>query len=143
MLLIVHSIFTHLPLWSYCSPLLYPLVGETAISWVPITLNLAVHVVMYYYYYQVACGERVWWKQYITVMQIAQFVIDLAFIYFAFYTHYAHEFGLALPNMGSCSARSLMAPLMGVFILSSYLVLFVAFYAATYKGSRNDKVSMK
>jgi len=98
---------------------------------------------MYYYYYQVACGERVWWKQYITIMQITQFVIDLAFIYFASYTYYAHEFGLALPNMGSCFARGWLAPLMGVVVLSSYLVLFLAFYTVTYKGARNDKVSMR
>lgn len=53
------------------------LVGETAVSWVPITLNLTVHVVMYWYYYQAAMGNRVWWKKYITMLQISQFVLDL------------------------------------------------------------------
>ena len=32
---------------------------------------------MYWYYFQSARGVKIWWKKYITVMQITQFVIDL------------------------------------------------------------------
>ena len=109
------------------------LIGHTSVSWVPISLNLLVHVVMYWYYFQAARGIRIWWKRYITVLQIVQFVIDLGFIYFASYTYFtASYFDEWLPTAGKCAGEE-FAAFAGMGIITSYLVLFIGFYAATYQ----------
>ncbi|RMZ77884.1 hypothetical protein DV738_g4207, partial [Chaetothyriales sp. CBS 135597] len=108
------------------------LLGHTSVSWVPITLNLTVHVVMYWYYFQSARGIRIWWKKYITMLQIIQFVIDLGFVYFASYTYFANVYFPWAPNMGICAGEE-FAAFCGMAILSSYLVLFISFYFATYR----------
>ncbi|KAL1978697.1 hypothetical protein VTN31DRAFT_1556 [Thermomyces dupontii] len=106
--------------------------GKTPVSWVPITLNLTVHVVMYWYYFQSARGVRIWWKEWITRLQIIQFILDLGFIYFATWDYYADEFGFDNLHIGKCEG-DLPAAITGCVTLSSYLVLFISFYISTYR----------
>ncbi|RCH93543.1 hypothetical protein CU097_010211 [Rhizopus azygosporus] len=109
------------------------LVGRTTVSWVPITLNLTVHVLMYYYYFRTASGAKVWWKKYLTTMQIIQFVIDLIVIYSCTYSYYAYTYtNSAFPNFGTCAGTE-SAAAFGCAILTSYLLLFINFYRITYK----------
>jgi len=107
--------------------------GKTSISWVVISLNLMVHVVMYYYYYATAGGARIWWKKYLTSMQIAQFIIDLGVVYFGTYSHFFSKYQFDfLPVMGDCAGTE-TAAVFGCVLLSSYLGLFIKFYFQTYK----------
>jgi hypothetical protein len=43
---------------------------HSTVQWVPITINLLVHVVMYYYYTLASLKIHVWWKKYLTQFQI-------------------------------------------------------------------------
>lgn len=114
------------------------LIGKTPVSWVPITANLLVHVVMYWYYFQAARGIKVWWKRYITQLQIAQFVLDLGFIYFASWSYFSSTYYPSLPHIGTCKGEE-FAAVSGCVILTSYLVLFVLFYLRTYKTVKTEK----
>lgn len=107
--------------------------GKTSISWAVIVLNLAVHVIMYYYYYATAGGARIWWKKYLTTMQIAQFIIDIFVVYFGTYEHTAAKyFPDTLPHIASCAGAE-DAAVFGCLLLTIYLGLFINFYFQTYK----------
>ncbi|OLY85759.1 putative elongation of fatty acids protein 1 [Smittium mucronatum] len=110
--------------------------GTTSVSWVPVTINLLVHVIMYYYYYLTAIGVRVWWKKLVTAVQIIQFVIDLGFVYFCSYNVFVDNYKVNLPYVGSCRGSE-FAAIFGCLLLSSYLLLFVNFFVNTYKRSVN------
>jgi len=117
--------------------------GRTSVSWVPISLNLAVHVVMYYYYWATAGGRKIWWKKYLTTMQITQFVIDLFVLYFATYTYFAATYwSHILPTPGTCAGEE-QAAIFGCSLLTSYLGLFIDFYIRTYKKTAAAKKAGK
>jgi fatty acid elongase 3 len=118
------------------------LIGNTAVSWVPITLNLLVHVTMYWYYFQSARGIRIWWKEWVTRLQIIQFVLDIGFVYFASYTYFTAKYLPWMPRAGSCAGEE-FAALAGIFVISSYLVLFVLFYFSTYKKDGKPPTTRK
>lgn len=108
------------------------LIGLTSVQWVPISLNLSVHVLMYWYYFQSARGIRIPWKEWITRLQILQFVVDIGFIYFASYTYFTSTYFPYIPNAGNCAGEE-FAAFSGMAIITSYLVLFISFYIATYR----------
>lgn len=94
----------------------------------PIVANLAVHTVMYLYYGLTASGRQVPWKRVVTILQISQFVVDVAVCWWGLHMYY---FG-----SGGC-AGDLVTSWFGALLLSSYLILFVDFYLKTYVLSKS------
>jgi hypothetical protein len=114
--------------------------GKTTVSWVPITLNLLVHVLMYYYYFRTAAGAKIWWKKYLTTLQITQFIIDLCIVYFCTYTYFSYQYWPWFPDWGNCAGTESSA-LFGCALLSSYLLLFINFYRLTYQKKKKDRLN--
>lgn len=54
------------------------------------------------------------------------------------YSYYAANYFPNLPNMGSCAGTE-TAAVFGCVLLSSYLLLFIQFYIATYKKPAGKK----
>ncbi|XP_041976250.1 elongation of very long chain fatty acids protein-like [Aricia agestis] len=99
------------------------------------TANSLVHVVMYTYYLLASFGDKykkyLWWKKYVTVMQLAQFVlVGLHSFHSMFYTH--------------CNYPILIKLLIVVQAIV-FFNMFWSFYSSTYlkKGKSAQNGSRK
>jgi hypothetical protein len=125
------------------------LVDNTACQWVPIALNLAVHVAMYYYYAarepcmashastspetlaallpQLATlGRSVWWKRHLTGAQILQFAIDVPSCAAALLLRMNAERAWGWFRGANTYCRGThRAAYVGIGLLAIYLLLFI------------------
>lgn len=89
-------------------------------------LNTFVHIIMYTYYMLAAMGPKVqkylWWKKYLTVLQMVQFVLVMM-----------HSFQLFIWN--ECNYPIGFAYFIGAHALMFYF-LFANFYKSAYKGDK-------
>ena len=97
--------------------------------------NSAVHVIMYTYYFLASFGSKyrkyLWWKKYLTLLQLTQFTINLVFLI---------NF---LVNPGMCDFPHWMPKFM-VFYMISFIVLFGNFYLFSYiKAKSSSSVKPK
>lgn len=107
--------------------LVYVMMDNTvAVRWLPSVANCLVHIPMYYYYGMASLGISLWWKKYITKMQISQFVIDVIGINGGIYYFYH----------GIQCASSTESWIFGQSVIVSFLVLFINFYRKTYNEGK-------
>jgi len=109
------------------------LYDQTAMQWVTIAMNGAVHVFMYYYYLAVSFNSELWWKKYLTTMQITQFCIDVV----AGFPYYYCIFILEKKCSGHASVLAFSH-----LVLISFLILFINFFRHTYKSGTPKTKSM-
>ena len=131
--------------------------GHATIQWIPVVINLFVHVIMYYYYALSSVSSKpIWWKKYLTTLQITQFVIDMFAVYFGLWIVASTTSDSLFVYVRSFSALDRFwyvspdecyatptAAYFGCFILTSYLVLFIQFFYKTYKKPEDAAKNQK
>ena len=99
--------------------------------------NTIVHVFMYYFYACQTVGINVWWKKYLTSLQIFQFIADeTGNVFWSYYAAY----------LGRTCSGSWFGFWFGMLVIASFLGLFIQFYQSSYskpkggsaKASKDD-----
>jgi len=120
---VYHHIATLILCWSQ-------LRAHSCLQWVPITLNLAIHTIMYTYYTLAALKIHVWWKKHLTALQIVQFVIDVIACFIGLSSRSLNDLGWK--SFPLCQGEYVPS-FFGLGILLSYLLLFTSFFQERYK----------
>lgn len=90
-----------------------------------ITLNGAIHAIMYTYYFVSMHTKDIWWKKYLTQMQMVQFCTMIAQ-------------GCLMLRSGDSAFPPRMTQAYILYIFSM-LVLFMQFYLSSYAGKKDKK----
>jgi len=115
--------------------------AQSCIQWLPIVINLLVHVIMYGYYTLHALRLNIWWKKYLTTLQIVQFVVALTGCVAAFATRTAALRLHILPAAQYGCVGSDLGAVVGVVIIASYLYLFIILFQAKYTKPTSAKAA--
>lgn len=130
--IIVLHIYHHAATLVLCWTQLY---GETSLQWLVITINLMVHIIMYYYYALQTIKREIWWKRYLTIIQIIQFIIDIIICSIVYLIKVSNLLGI---KETGCQG-SFIPSTFGILILFSYLALFIQLYYNTYNSTSKSK----
>jgi len=99
--------------------------------------NMFVHTPMYYYYTIAALGGTVWWKKYITQIQITQFVFCIFLM--------IYDYILLRPLDSKYCLKHKSYPynsiLWSAIIYLTFLILFIKLYIDVYKSRKKAKSS--
>jgi len=95
-------------------------------QWVALLFNTFVHILMYTYYTLVMFNIQVWWKKYLTTMQMIQFFCNAMGLFLWLYLH--------LTNPGGCSGH-ISSWAACLFVQVTFFMLFFLFYRKTYQPS--------
>lgn len=100
---------------------------QTCVSWTMPIMNLAVHIVLYMYFALYDLRVNVWWKKYLTMMQVTQFYLTLVPSFAVLIPRLIYTVSPDLPLAHKCHA-GWPSVYVGLPLLLSYLVLFQRLY---------------
>eukprot|EP01103_Thecamoeba_quadrilineata_P004978 TRINITY_DN1483_c0_g1_i1.p1 TRINITY_DN1483_c0_g1~~TRINITY_DN1483_c0_g1_i1.p1 ORF type:complete len:277 (-),score=9.05 TRINITY_DN1483_c0_g1_i1:109-909(-) len=100
----------------------------TAFAWVGIFLNTGVHCIMYWYYFNASLGHNLWWKKYLTQLQMTQFVINFVGLIFWIYYELTYD-----------CAGTIGTSILSLFTMITFFLLFLRFYLKAYQTRANAK----
>ena len=104
--------------------------------WTMPILNLTVHVFLYAYFALHEAGQRVWWKRYLTMMQVTQFYITFIPSIIALTPRILYTINPTLPFAHACHG-SWTGVGLGLPLLITYLVLFQRLLSKYDKGGKS------
>jgi fatty acid elongase 3 len=104
---------------------------ETSGQWSLAAANSLVHVFMYYYFMITTLGYTVWWKRYLTMMQIVQFFLDLG-------VTWPHLLFLRSFHIWECRGE-MWTVYFGQAVGISFVYLFTEFYVKSYGSEEAAK----
>jgi len=111
-----------------------------SLQWGTVFLNSFVHIFMYYFYFKASLGQSVWWKVYITRLQLVQFAIFLGILgSYSFYyetVSFSSE-TMTITTTNNCSGSKWLI-LLNFFFDLTLIMLFSNFYGKTYSGSEKN-----
>mmetsp|Transcript_49723 Transcript_49723/g.127898 ORF Transcript_49723/g.127898 Transcript_49723/m.127898 type:complete len:310 (-) Transcript_49723:273-1202(-) len=123
----------------------HAIVGSMVYSWlragaVPYAIgavlwNTFIHVFMYYYYYLASFKADVWWRRYITNMQIVQFCTSFFLLPVLFYYHF---WGYGSKGEGEMGCKGMEAVWYTLAINFTLLLLFVNFLVKDKKRGKKE-----
>eukprot|EP01130_Rhizamoeba_saxonica_P010822 TRINITY_DN445_c0_g1_i1.p1 TRINITY_DN445_c0_g1~~TRINITY_DN445_c0_g1_i1.p1 ORF type:complete len:305 (+),score=26.31 TRINITY_DN445_c0_g1_i1:96-917(+) len=123
------------------------LYGDWTLHWFGAWLNTCIHVFMYYYYFaKMAFNYNPWWKKYITIGQIAQFMTVFVAInvFLYFYVNNLTYVGLVGDHLlpftfeKGCVGNAYVVGF-AQFVNVTFLSLFVNFFLHTYDTKKKSQ----
>jgi fatty acid elongase 3 len=99
----------------------FALESYSPFCWIGMALNTFVHCIMYWYYFNQSLGRNLWWKIYLTQLQMIQFVINFMGLMYYFY----------LKQFTTC-AGTYYGAFLCLWVMTTFFLLFLRFYLRTY-----------
>lgn len=111
--------------------------AQICIQWLPVIINLSIHLVMYTYFALHAAGYRFWWKRYLTMAQVLQFFAVVLVGAVLLFSRVMGEM-LGFERFPVCHG-TYTGSVIGLGVMLSYLYLFSVLYKDLYKKPKITK----